>query len=72
MDQLNMSVLKDSLNALIQGVKAGNKAGVYTLDESYILKMSAMNLEKAVKVIEDSMESKKKDKDKDTVTVDMN
>ena len=45
---------KDSLKLITNALNKASKSGTFLLDESYIIKLALMNLEKALEVLEPS------------------
>jgi hypothetical protein len=52
LDILDISKLNETLKMVNNALNVGCKGGVYSLDEAYLLKIGASNLEKAVKVLD--------------------
>lgn len=49
---LSIDALKESLRMINACLEKGNKAGAYTLDEAYVVKVALSNVTKAVEALE--------------------
>ena len=49
---INLEQLKESYKVIVNALNTSCKSGVFTLDDSYLLKIATSNFEKTIKIIE--------------------
>ncbi|CAH6421765.1 Hypothetical protein KVN_LOCUS451 [uncultured virus] len=49
---INIEQLKESFKLIVKALNSGCKAGIFTMDDSYLLKLATSNIEKTIKILE--------------------